>query len=80
MIADPQRLGRVLATLREHRAMTQQELADRLGVHRNTVSRWERGTGVLPVVILGPLCAALRVRPEIFVDLPLRRLERYFVD
>lgn len=35
--------GDVLAALRKRRGLSQQELAARLGVHRNTIGKWERG-------------------------------------
>src|SRR5579875_2414311 len=35
--------GDLLKALRKQKRLTQQELADRLGVHRNTIGSWERG-------------------------------------
>ncbi|EFH86219.1 FxSxx-COOH system tetratricopeptide repeat protein [Ktedonobacter racemifer] len=35
--------GEVLQTLRKKKKIAQQVLAERLGVHRNTISAWERG-------------------------------------
>ncbi len=35
--------GELLKSLRKRRRMTQQQLADRLGVHRSTLFRWEQG-------------------------------------
>ena len=40
---DAQRTGAYLAMLRKTRGMTQQEIADRLGVSNKTVSKWESG-------------------------------------
>ncbi len=34
--------GTELRNLRQQMQLTQQELADRIGVHKNTVARWER--------------------------------------
>lgn len=40
---DAQKTGAYLAMLRKTRGMTQQEIADRLGVSNKTVSKWESG-------------------------------------
>jgi tetratricopeptide (TPR) repeat protein/DNA-binding XRE family transcriptional regulator len=39
----PTSFGEVLQNLRKQQKMGQQPLADRLGVHRNTIGAWERG-------------------------------------
>jgi transcriptional regulator with XRE-family HTH domain len=39
-----ERFGEKLRALREAADMTQQDLADRVGVRWESVSRWERGT------------------------------------
>ena len=43
---DAQRTGAYLAMLRKTRGMTQQEIADRLGVSNKTVSKWESGVSL----------------------------------
>src|SRR5215469_18948753 len=35
--------GEMLKTLRKRQRITQQQLASKLGVHRNTIGIWERG-------------------------------------
>src|SRR5215469_15264551 len=35
--------GELLQQLRKQKRIRQQQLADRLGVHRNTIGSWERG-------------------------------------
>ena len=35
--------GDLLKALRQQKRLTQQELAARIGVHRNTIGSWERG-------------------------------------
>ena len=35
--------GALLKAFRTRRRLTQQQLADKLGIHRNTIGTWERG-------------------------------------
>ena len=37
-----------IAELRETRSLTQHAIAERLGVHESTVSRWESGSCAIP--------------------------------
>ena len=37
------KIGRFIAELRKSKGMTQEEMAERLGVSGKTVSRWENG-------------------------------------
>ena len=55
-----QEFGSRLRQYRKDKKMTQQELADALGVSNKSVSRWESG-GYPDVALLGPLAAALGV-------------------
>ena len=50
--------------------MSPPELAARIGVARDTVNAWERGDSVPTMLLLGPLCEALYVKPELFAVLP----------
>lgn len=40
-----------LIAFRERLEMTQQQLADKLGVDRVTIARWETGTRAIPVYL-----------------------------
>ena len=64
------RLGYAIRRAREQRGMSPPELATRIGVARDTVNAWERGDSVPTLLLLGPLCEALRVKPELFAVLP----------
>jgi transcriptional regulator with XRE-family HTH domain len=57
-------IGDRLKNLRVRRALTQQELADRAGIGKNTVSRIERNEGELHMSTLRKLAKALDVDPS----------------
>ena len=48
---DMEKTGTYLASLRRGRDMTQQQVADILGVSNKTVSKWESGAG-LPLSLI----------------------------
>ena len=50
--------------LREREHMSQEELAERLGVSRQTVSNWENGKAVLDAEKLASLCAVFDVSAD----------------
>lgn len=65
-----QRLGQTIETLREDRGLSRQELADKAGVHFNTLRNLE--TGAATDIRLGTLVAlalALAVRPDWLVKM-----------
>ena len=51
----------VIRRPREGRKLTQEELAERLGVSGKAVSKWETGRGFPDVSLLEPLAQALRI-------------------
>lgn len=69
--------SRRLRQYRKDRNLTQQELADRLGVSNKSVSRWEGGS-YPDVALLGPLAAALGVTVDDLLNegTPVRTLTR----
>jgi transcriptional regulator with XRE-family HTH domain len=54
---DVQMIGQFLAQLRKEKALTQEQLGEKLGVTNKTVSRWENGNYLPPVEILQLLSA-----------------------
>ena len=56
--------GERLKSLRKAAGITQQELADKLGVHLQTVSKWERGISEPDFSLLGGIASALGVTFE----------------
>lgn len=53
--------GAMIRRLRENRRMTQQQLADKIGVSDKTVSKWETGRGYPDISLIEPLSDALGV-------------------
>lgn len=53
-----------LKSLRKSAGITQQELADGLGVHFQTVSKWERGVSMPDFALLGEIAQKLGVSLE----------------
>ena len=48
-MVDPKRVGNKITELRQAKNLTQEELADKVYVTRQALSRWERGQAVPPV-------------------------------
>ena len=59
-----ERIGMLLAALRKERDMTQSDVAQRLHVSTQAVSKWERGHGCPDVSLLGPLAEIFGVPAE----------------
>ena len=53
--------GATIRQLRENRYMTQNELAEQLGVSSKTVSKWETAKGLPDISLLQPLAQALGI-------------------
>lgn len=61
-------LGQRVRYLRKHRGLTQQDLADRLGISQPTVSLIETDETTMPSgSTLAALCKALRTTPDFLV-------------
>lgn len=52
---DIEKIGKFLATLRHEQNLTQEQLAEKLGVTNKTISRWETGKYLPPVEALQQL-------------------------
>ena len=65
-----ERFGERLKSLRKAAGMTQQELADKLNVHLQTVSKWERGISEPDFSLLGEIASALFVPLERLIGAP----------
>ncbi len=58
---DIEKTGKFIAQKRKEKSLTQQELADILGISNKTVSKWECGNGLPEVSLMLPLCEALGI-------------------
>ena len=57
-------LGKIIAGLRHSAGLSQEELADRAGIHRTYVSQIERGLKSPTIVMLLKLSKALETTPS----------------
>lgn len=55
------KIGKFIATNRKEKKLTQEQLAEKLGVTAKTISRWENGNYMPDISLLQPLSEELRV-------------------
>ena len=58
---DQKRIGAFIAQCRKEKNLTQTQIAERLGITNQAVSKWENGKGMPDVSLLQPLCDALDI-------------------
>lgn len=58
---DQEKIGVFISTLRKEQGMTQQQLADAIGVSNKTISKWECGLGFPDINTIKPLADVLEV-------------------
>lgn len=56
--------GEVIRRLRRERGLTQEGLAELLGVSVPAVSKWENGKSMPDITLLSPLARVLRTTPD----------------
>lgn len=65
---DQTKIGQFIAACRKEQGLTQEQLAEHLGVSKNAVSKWERGLNLPDVSLMQPLCARLEITlNELFI-------------
>lgn len=55
------KIGQFLAQERRDKKLTQQQLADKLGISNKTIIKWERGKELPDTSVVGPLCRTLHI-------------------
>lgn len=63
---DNKKIGQFLAKRRKTLALTQQQLADQIGVSNKAISKWETGEGYPDITSIPELCAALHISTDDF--------------
>lgn len=58
---EQEKIGRFISELRKEQGMTQQQLADAIGVSNKTISKWECGKGMPEISSILPLCKTLHI-------------------
>ncbi len=58
---DQEKIGKFIAKQRKAKDLTQEELAEKLGITKNAVSKWERGLCLMDMSLLKPLSKILDV-------------------
>ena len=58
---DQNKSGKFIAKLRKEKNMTQEQLAEKMGVSINAVSKWERGLSFPDVSLYKKLCNLLAI-------------------
>ena len=56
-----EKIGKFIAELRKEKKLTQEQLAEKLGITKNAVSKWERGLSLMDMSLLKPLSQILGV-------------------
>ena len=56
-----EKIGKFIAELRKQKKLTQEQLAEKLGITKNAVSKWERWLGLMDLSLLKPLSEILGV-------------------
>ncbi len=58
---DQEKIGKFISEQRKLKKMTQENLAEKLGITKNAVSKWERGICLMDMSLLKPLSKILEV-------------------
>ena len=61
-----EKIGKFISKQRKEKQLTQEQLAEKLGISKNAVSKWERGLSLMDISLIEPLCNILDVTiPEL---------------
>ena len=65
---DQKKIGKFICLLRKEKQLTQEQLAEKLGVSINAVSKWERGLSFPDVSLYKDLCKELDINIEELIN------------
>ena len=65
---DQEKVGRFIAQRRKNKKLTQQELAEKLGVSEKAISNWENGRNMPDVSLYKALCDILDISIEELIN------------
>lgn len=58
---DQTKIGKFIAEMRKEQNLTQQDLAEKLGISNKTISKWECGNGMPDYAVMESLCRVLNI-------------------
>ena len=61
-------IGEVIRTYRKKQNLTQEEMANRLGVSAPAVNKWENGSSLPDISMLAPVARLLEITPDILLS------------
>ena len=71
-----EKIGKFISTMRKKQDLTQEQLAEKLNVSKNAVSKWERGLNLPDASIMKELCSLLDISlNELFAGEKLNKEE-----
>ena len=73
-----EKIGKLIKEIREKNHLTQGELADKLGVTYQAVSKWENGKNIPDIAILKRISELYDVDINTLLDLKKEKKKRYF--
>ena len=63
-----EKIGKFIASCRKDKKLTQEQLAEKLNISKNAISKWERGLNLPDVSIMQALCKILGITlNELFI-------------
>mgnify|MGYP003451707493 CR=1 FL=1 len=68
-------IGKKIYTLRTKCGMTQEQLAEKMGVSRQAISKWEMGAGYPDVALLPVIAAYFGVSLDVLFDYDANNIE-----
>ena len=62
------KIGETIRTYRKAKHLTQEEMANQLGVTAPAVNKWENGNSLPDIALLSPICRLLGITPDVLLS------------